>query len=79
MKELKDLFATKALENDKVCKKLEVYKKVIEDLTLVDGLIVASIEDNGANSTCITKPHAPDVRIHEQQSHSLYFSNHMVH
>ena len=60
---MKDLLTIEMLENDKLHKKLEVYKKVIHDLKFVDAIVVASIEDNGANSTSIIEPYAPNVYL----------------
>ena len=67
------------LENDKLCKKLEVYKKIINDLKLTDAIVVANIEDNYTASIVIIEPWASNVCICKQQSHYLYFSNQMVH
>ena len=66
------------LESDQLLKKLELCEKVIEDLKLVDVVVVASIEDNGANSTCVVEPCALNMCTNEQHLHCLYFSNQIV-
>ena len=73
--ELKDLLATEMLENDKLRKKLEVYKKVIKDLELADAVAAAGIEDNGSDSAGTAEPHAPDVCTREQHTLSLFFQS----
>ena len=67
------------LENDKLCKKFKVYKKVIEDLKLDYIVVVASIEDNGVDSTGPIGICAYDVCTCKQHSYYLCFSNQMVH
>ena len=69
---------TLGVKDEKLCKKLEVYKKVFEDLNLVDVVVVANIEDNDVSSTSTKEFCALDVCICKQHSNYLCFSNQMI-
>lgn len=76
--ELKDLLAAEVLENDKLRKSLEVYKKVIEDLELADAVAAASLEEPSSNSASTASsqvPGTPDVCTHGQHPRSSVFQS----
>lgn len=63
--ELKGLLAAEILENDKLRKSLQVYKKVVEDLALADAVAAAGIQDpiltDSASMASCQEPRTSDM------------------